>query len=176
MKWCKFCETEKPLHEFHNLKRSPDGRNPRCIGCIAEQNRIRIEKQKRELSPTRVCLVCKKEKKTTEGFSKTPNGPGGYQTRCKECCSEASAKWRWGIENILSLVDSSVCDICGEGLERNNYAVDHDHSCCPSRIRSCGKCVRGLICQNCNIGLGGFRDNTEIMLKAMQYLKRFSDA
>jgi hypothetical protein len=31
--------------------------------------------------------------------------------------------------------------------------IDHDHFCCPGR-RSCGKCVRGALCQTHNVALG----------------------
>lgn len=30
-----------------------------------------------------------------------------------------------------------------------NLAVDHDHACCPGK-RSCGKCLRGIVCGACN--------------------------
>ena len=64
-----------------------------------------------------------------------------------------------------------VCAICrgddpGTG---KRFAIDHDHSCCPGR-RSCGKCVRGLLCQKCNRGLGLFNDDPERLEAAVRFL------
>jgi hypothetical protein len=50
------------------------------------------------------------------------------------------------------------CGICGTlsaAIDGKAFAVDHDHRCCPERQRSCGVCVRGLLCGGCN-GLLGF--------------------
>jgi len=65
------------------------------------------------------------------------------------------------------------CAVCGKTPEENgkDLAVDHDHSCCPGR-RSCGKCVRGLLCDQCNRGIGHFQDSTELLLVAVAYLRR----
>ncbi|ATG86482.1 endonuclease VII [Mycobacterium phage Finemlucis] len=48
-----------------------------------------------------------------------------------------------------------VCAIC-KGPNRDGWelCVDHDHACCPKRDKSCGNCVRGLLCHNCNFRLG----------------------
>lgn len=60
----------------------------------------------------------------------------------------------------------AICDRpCASG---RRLAVDHDHACCPTR--SCGKCVRGLLCGTCNRSLGGFRDDPELLLRAVAYL------
>lgn len=41
--------------------------------------------------------------------------------------------------------------------------IDHDHKT--------GK-VRGILCQGCNLGLGGFRDNPGYLLSALSYLNK----
>ena len=51
-------------------------------------------------------------------------------------------------------------------------AVDHDHACC-SGSRSCGKCIRALLCSSCNAGLGLFKDDADRLLKAVQYLGKW---
>lgn len=47
--------------------------------------------------------------------------------------------------------------------------VDHAHSCC-NRQGSCGKCIRGLLCRRCNMGISALGDNAEILQRAMTYL------
>jgi hypothetical protein len=57
-----------------------------------------------------------------------------------------------------------VCDICGTpnpGKNRNNFSIDHDHNT---------GIVRGLLCHACNVGLGHFSDNIELLQKAIKYL------
>ena len=41
---------------------------------------------------------------------------------------------------------------CGDSLELKDTHVDHDHECCPGK-KSCGQCVRMLLCQKCNVAL-----------------------
>ena len=61
------------------------------------------------------------------------------------------------------------CAICREPV--NGYSsVDHDHACCAGR-ESCGKCIRGILCQKCNSGLGMFNDAVKLVTAALQYLK-----
>ena len=48
-----------------------------------------------------------------------------------------------------------ACGMCHEPFEEGQLVhVDHDHVCCPRKNRSCGECVRGLLCHTCNIALG----------------------
>jgi hypothetical protein len=63
-----------------------------------------------------------------------------------------------------------VCAICGLPCKSGKrLSIDHDHSCCPGK-GSCGKCVRGLLCMNCNNGLGHFKDDPELLGTAIAYL------
>jgi hypothetical protein len=41
------------------------------------------------------------------------------------------------------------CRICRKLPVKNRLHVDHDRACCPGP-RSCGKCIRGLLCVSCN--------------------------
>lgn len=49
-------------------------------------------------------------------------------------------------------------------------AVDHDHACCIGP-RSCGRCVRGLLCSTCNDVLAHFRDSPEAIERGASYLR-----
>ena len=50
-------------------------------------------------------------------------------------------------------------------------AVDHDHACCPGR-KSCGKCVRGLLCFVHNRAIGQAGDDPTVFEGVAAYLRR----
>lgn len=49
-------------------------------------------------------------------------------------------------------------------------SIDHDRACCNGR-KSCGRCIRGLLCSNCNVALGLIEDNIEYLKSAITYLQ-----
>lgn len=59
------------------------------------------------------------------------------------------------------------------------WVVDHDHELArlhghggrSTRDIACRKCVRGLICDPCNRGLGAFRDDPEAIERAAAYVR-----
>jgi len=88
---------------------------------------------------------------------------------------ESVRKCNYGLTNkeyneILKTQNNS-CAICQTKPHINgrDLAIDHDRKCCPGR-KSCGKCVRGILCSSCNTSLGGFRDSTELLVSAFHYL------
>lgn len=80
--------------------------------------------------------------------------------------------YQWHYAYSLSVEDinalSTTCEICGSNVK---ILVDHDHSCCPNN-RSCGKCVRGVLCFTCNVAIGMLGDSVESLEKVLSYLKR----
>jgi hypothetical protein len=57
--------------------------------------------------------------------------------------------------NRLLNAQKHTCGMCHEPFEDGQLIhVDHDHACCWRKNRSCGKCLRGLLCHACNIALG----------------------
>lgn len=57
------------------------------------------------------------------------------------------------------------CEICGHSEKRHKMfpMIDHCHTS--------GK-VRGILCSNCNMGIGKFKDNPELLQAAIAYLKK----
>lgn len=73
-------------------------------------------------------------------------------------------KSRYGItpEQFNTLYDNQFgkCAICQQTYHATLH-IDHDHSN--------GK-IRGLLCNNCNRGLGHFKDSPELLANASKYL------
>lgn len=68
---------------------------------------------------------------------------------------------------------NNACAMCLQPFGDAYPQVDHDHNCCPAapdgHARSCGKCIRGLLCFRCNTALGYVEKYGDI---AADYLKR----
>lgn len=61
--------------------------------------------------------------------------------------------------NELLEAQGHACAMCRKPFGDEYPQFDHDHSCCPpqpggDRTKTCGKCVRGLLCFRCNTALG----------------------
>jgi hypothetical protein len=115
-----------------------------------------------------------------EAFYKRKNLPLGRDGHCRECRNEISKanyqerqRWRrmkeYGLshEGFLDLLESQgrACAICRrlfEDAKGRRPHVDHDHG---------RGFVRGLLCNNCNGGLGLLGDSMDSLLRAMQYLE-----
>jgi len=71
------------------------------------------------------------------------------------------------------------CAACNEPLEferRHAVHIDHDHRCCPRvsapGMVSCGKCVRGLLCNVCNQAIAWIERHPQRVYMWINYLRR----
>jgi hypothetical protein len=64
---------------------------------------------------------------------------------------------------ILLKKQGGRCAICGKIPNGRDLCVDHDHKT--------GK-IRGLLCHNCNTGIGQFQDNILLLQNTIKYLER----
>ena len=93
----------------------------------------------------------------------------GRACTCKSCLREHSAKMR-DLHAMHSVPDNHICPICNKNAEelyspgmgnKTPFRLDHDHVT---------GAFRGFICDSCNTGMGKFRDNVELLKKAITYL------
>lgn len=98
----------------------------------------------------------------------------------KEMASHRRRKYKLSPERFAEMLveqgnKCAVCPVVFDFLSRETTpCVDHDHFCC-SGGTTCGKCVRGLICWQCNAGLGSFKDDVATLANAIQYLTKFRE-
>lgn len=117
---------------------------------------------------TKACTRCKEEKpRNSEFFPLHNKVKDGLDSWCRKCRSSYRSEVRRGhyrnsisdceLKDMLAL---GVCFICGEPGNQ----VDHCHET--------GN-VRGLLCINCNTGLGKFKDDPMLLEFARMYLLAF---
>ena len=87
--------------------------------------------------------------------------------------SPALAKHNLSYTAYDSLLDSQngVCALCFKDAK---LVIDHDHDCCRPTSqwsKTCGRCIRGLLCYRCN-NLLGYLEGTplDVLVRAIRYL------
>ena len=110
-----------------------------------------------------------KEMKNKHARDSRLRNPRSYERRRKEWL-----KYKYSLtpEQYKEILDkqNGVCAICyKECKTTKGLAIDHDHKCCPAD-KSCGKCIRGLLCANCNGAIGMLQEDISILNRAIKYL------
>ena len=176
MKTCK-----KGLHQY-------DEKIKGCFECKKEYDKQWYKKNKEEISKRQKLFRNRKKlrKKAMKHYYKyreeilKNRKQFYYKNSDKRKNSVLLYKYKIDLNTYNSIMEKQnyCCKICKEkaNLDKSGkyyiLNVDHDHSCCPGK-KSCGKCIRGLICHNCNTALGAVKDNPDILYKAVEYLKSY---
>jgi uncharacterized protein YpuA (DUF1002 family) len=156
MKTCTKCGVTKPLFEFYKT------RPTQCKKCCKFQ-RIKNSAQKSEYDRKRYAEKADQIKQYQKKY-KAENPDRKKQTQNK-----THLKMRYGLtpHDKQKMLDeqNNCCAICGvEFVDAKATHVDHNHDT---------NKVRGILCRSCNIGLGHFKDSTEFLLEAIEYLKKY---
>ncbi|MEU0858431.1 endonuclease domain-containing protein [Streptomyces griseofuscus] len=98
----------------------------------------------------------------------------GLQTYCVLCVRLTRYNLTPDAYAALLEAQEGVCAICRQpDAAGKDLAVDHDHGCCHA-TRSCGRCVRGLLCTQCNLGVGRLKDDPERLRVAARYVRTWA--
>lgn len=174
-KKCTCCKEYKNLDCFYKRKRGKSKLKSTCIECDRINNIIYASLPLDQVGLSKICTKCRENKDISE-FPRDKYKKDGFSTQCKNCHREYIFKKKYGISikeyNEILKTQDDKCAICNRSQIDNNIhnltrkptflPVDHCHKT--------GK-IRGLLCGNCNVALGLFQDNPEILLKAITYLK-----
>ncbi len=122
------------------------------------------------------CGLCKQEK-TLEDFYLQRSAADKRQGRCKTCQDnywklDKTRKYEYNIKKKfgISFIDyqallekqEGVCAICGRAPSENKrLCVDHNHKTDE---------IRGLLCFECNTGIGKLQESVDLLRKAIHYL------
>jgi hypothetical protein len=145
----------------------------------------------------KLCPKCG-ETKSSDDFGKNIGTASGLECWCKQCSSVAQTARRNDKERAAVLkkersnryrsrfgldIDAmwkrqmGLCDAChlpmiAGGRGPMTVEVDHDHSCCDSKRKTCGNCVRGLLHSACNRAIGQVSDDAAALLRVAKYAIR----
>ena len=174
MKTCRVCGVSKDESEFCIHRKNSDGRNSKCKPCMnAYQKATTMARFLRDPERER-----QKRRVWRERYlAKHPDRVVHLSKKAAEYKARLKAQGWWQNNNLkrvygITLEDKKVilaasggrCAICRIELpllSKSTHA-DHDHKT--------GN-IRGVLCRDCNHGLGTFKDSTELLRAAIQYLE-----
>lgn len=181
MQRCYKCKETKDLDCFHKNKNTPSGYSRCCKVCVQV---YRTSHQERDTEIHRLAYRANPEKFRKLRREWVASHP---EENRKMLANNHKKNWpkyfaqrRYKNYNFsqeqydqMFLSQEKRCAACGTldpALRgRDKWCLDHAHSCCPGP-RSCGKCIRGILCDACNKALGCIQDKPEIALALKEYL------
>jgi len=168
-KKCSHCLVVKTVDQFYKASSAPDGLHNMCKVCKTESlNKSYSKNHRKQLL----------RNKTPEGRARGREYRRQYVLRHPREVRDSYLKRAFGIGiddyDTLFARQDGECAVCGKkftgpgdyklkGAPNGVPRVDHDHAT--------GN-VRGLLCQHCNVGLGMFNDDPELLSAALAYLAR----
>lgn len=163
---CTACKILKPLSEFYKRQNDPPLYKTHCKECFNERRKDyqKSDKgrdiQRRSYKKWRAGNIELARKLSREGNRKArAEDPRRFKSY------ELKARYGISLEEYEAILEkqNTGCAICaakepgGVGM----FHVDHCHN---------SSKVRGLLCSECNMGLGKFKDSAALLTLALNYL------
>lgn len=158
VKRCGRCGDTKTIDSFEKHEVNRDGVRGNCVLCRKHINQKSYHKHKE-----RICEEAKQKRK---------DDPEGERN------SDLKSRFKITLEDFEKMFAEQgyACAACGTLdpiVEKRKWNVDHDHSCCPSSRKTCGNCIRGILCRDCNIALGMVKDSPQRLMQLVDYLQNY---
>lgn len=100
-------------------------------------------------------------------FHKDKKTPNGLYHTCRSCRSKYRRLIDMSESKYKEILASqnNQCAICGKDANefKTSLNVDHDYQT---------EKIRGLLCTNCNMGLGHFKDSLSNLHRALMYIAK----
>lgn len=164
---CSTCKKSLPRESFGNDSHAARGFSYRCKNCERARNsKQRLDPEVRE----------HRRRMSASWRAANPGRVKSSRESRKNVDRDAHLVRTYALTSdaykAMLAAQGDGCAICGKSPQENGrrLAVDHDHSCCPGK-KSCGKCVRGLLCTACNHGIGRMEDDLDRMQSAIDYIR-----
>lgn len=180
IKKCSVCGHVKPLPQYSKFARSADGLKSECKQCSNKRSRRYRAENSAEISDRE--RTYRENNRDTilerkRGYNSDPVNRERNVEKCRSYYAANKTKFadrkfvrNYGISlteyNKMVSSQSGQCAICKGvfGFDKTTRGhVDHDHVT--------GK-VRGLLCSNCNHGIGKFKDDPEVIREAARYVEQ----
>lgn len=175
-KFCPKCVAIKATTDFAKNAGRSDGLNSWCRNCTSARSRQWIAKNRIGYDPaafpSKLCRKCNTEKDRSD-FHTSFGSKDGLYLYCKKCVSAINAaqsaredvrakrRLRDGLP-IPTRPEPNACEICGSHRsKKSSLHLDHVHQT--------GH-FRGWLCGNCNRALGCFKDDINVIRRAIAYL------
>ena len=168
MRICNGCGINKSVSEYYADRTKAYGIRPECKKCLGHKlsvaywkdngRRVKKSNQAKNKRINDVEWAKNEREKRREWYRRNPDKG-----------KEGNLKAVWGISldqfNELKNNQGGKCAICMEIPKSDkHFHVDHNHIT--------GE-IRGLLCSNCNVGFGNFKENEQILRNAINYINNY---
>lgn len=161
-KYCPSCEKDRPVSDFWKHKNRIDGLQSTCKECHYYKYNVNKDKIKARAA-TKRCenslkgkIRVKAYRKSKRGKESQKRGQLKYRLSGKAKNRQLKKLYNLSLDEYMEICkkQNGVCYICGRPSDGQALCVDHNHKT---------GVVRGLLCNGCNLRLGWYEKNREVI-------------